>query len=114
MNTEERFDAALKEFSEAYKDYVMSSSTLAFSKTLSNGYVGNVIFSIKGYEHTLAVGNDGFICVHNDNITNVIAQCFSKRDCYKLKDMVVASIGEVDKQERIKELEKELKKLKGE
>lgn len=114
MNAEERFIAAFNEFAEAYKDYVMSCPNLTVSETLSNGYVGNVAFEIKGKKYELAVGDGGFVCVHDNEISYTISKCFSKSDCNKLRKIVVSTLGEVDKQKRIKELEKELKKLKGE
>jgi hypothetical protein len=113
MNAEERFNAALQEFAKAYRDYVMSSENLSISKTSSNGYVGNISFNINGFKCGLSVGDDDFVCVHDIGITYFMACRFSKSDCKKLKKLVVGTLGEVDKQQRIKELEKELKKLKG-
>ena len=113
MNAEERFVAALDEFSRAYRDYVMSSKDLTISETLSRGYVGNISFNIKGEKYDISVGDSDYVCVHTNNMNDAIGRRFTESDCKKLKKLVVASIGEVDKQKRIKELEKELKKLKG-
>lgn len=112
MNAEERFDAALKEFSEAYRDYVMSSTNLTVYPTVSPGYVGNISFNIKGKKYDIAVGDNNFVCIHD--IENFIGSLFSKSDCKKLKEIIVDTLGDADKQNRIKELEKELKRLKGE